>query len=84
MGPLDNAAIPAVPTPVRLRDAKRPVDVRNSASIVLDRDAVLHLVDPEDLGIAAVAAQFVVLAHDQRLIVRARVADDAALAPSSW
>src|SRR5256885_8917278 len=38
-----------------------------SAGVLLDRDAVVHLVDAEDLGVAAVAAELVVLAHDQRL-----------------
>src|SRR5256885_10835499 len=38
-----------------------------SAGVLLDRDAVVHLVDAHDLGVAAVAAELVVLAHDQRL-----------------
>jgi len=32
----------------------------------LDRDAVVHVVDPHDLRLAAVAAQLVVLTHDER------------------
>src|SRR5262245_27472478 len=35
--------------------------------VLLDRHPVVHLVDPEDLRLAAVAAKFVILAHDQRL-----------------
>jgi hypothetical protein len=30
-------------------------------------DAVVHLVDPEDLRVSAVGTQFVILAHDERL-----------------
>src|SRR5262245_45526 len=45
---------------------KRPVSER-SARVRLDRDAVVHLVDAQNLGVAAVAAELVVLAHDQRL-----------------
>jgi hypothetical protein len=30
-------------------------------------DAVIHLVDAEDLRLAALGAEFVVFAHDQRL-----------------
>src|SRR5439155_15900046 len=33
----------------------------------LDRDAVVHLVDAKDLSFAAVAAELVIFAHDQRL-----------------
>src|SRR4249920_2291480 len=40
---------------------------RRSAGVVLDRNAVVHLVDPENLGIPAVTAELVVLAHDERL-----------------
>src|SRR5262249_51453937 len=35
--------------------------------VLLDWHAVVHLVDPEDLRIAAVTAKLVVLAHDERL-----------------
>src|SRR3954468_21238763 len=38
-----------------------------SARVLLDFDPVVHLIDAEDLGVAAVAPQLVVLAHDQRL-----------------
>src|SRR4051812_29934535 len=38
-----------------------------SARVLLDRHAVVHLVDAEDLRVAAVSAELVVLAHDQRL-----------------
>src|SRR5262245_46003143 len=34
---------------------------------MLDRDAVIHLVDAEDLAVAVVRAELVVLAHDERL-----------------
>jgi hypothetical protein len=37
------------------------------ARILFDGDAVVHLVDAEDLGLPAIAAKFVILAHDQRL-----------------
>src|SRR5437867_9798299 len=35
--------------------------------VLLDGDAVVHLIDPHDLSVAAVAAKFVILAHDQGL-----------------
>src|SRR5437773_12524663 len=35
--------------------------------VLLDRDAVVHLIDPENLRFTAVAAELVVLAHDQGL-----------------
>src|SRR6185312_5221491 len=38
-----------------------------SVGVLLDGYAVVHLVDPEDLGVAAVRAELVVLAHDERL-----------------
>src|SRR6185503_4451114 len=38
-----------------------------SAGVLLDFDPVVHLIDPQNLGIAAVAAQFVIFAHDQGL-----------------
>src|SRR5712671_4904220 len=38
-----------------------------SAGVLLDRHAVVHLVDTQDLRVAAVTTQFVVLAHDQGL-----------------
>src|SRR6476659_9474355 len=36
-------------------------------SILLDRHAVVHFIYAENLGFPAVAAKFVILAHDQRL-----------------
>src|SRR5512147_3095649 len=38
-----------------------------SAVVLLNRQAVVHLVHSQDLRLAAVAAELVVLAHDQRL-----------------
>src|SRR3954470_16316381 len=38
-----------------------------SARVLLDFNAVVHLVDAQNLGVAAVAPELVVLAHDQRL-----------------
>ena len=38
-----------------------------SAGVLLDFDPVVHLVDAQNLRVAAVAAQFVVLAHDEGL-----------------
>src|ERR1700737_2684042 len=38
-----------------------------SAAVLLDFDAVVHLIDSQDLRVAAVASQLVVLAHDQGL-----------------
>src|SRR5262249_27367049 len=38
-----------------------------SVRVRLDGHAVVHLVHPQDLRVAAIAAQFVILAHDQRL-----------------
>src|SRR3954471_71007 len=38
-----------------------------SAGVLLDLDAVVHLIDAKNLGVAAVAPQFVILAHDERL-----------------
>src|SRR5947207_11902963 len=35
--------------------------------VLLDGDAVVHLIDPHDLSLSAVAAKFVILTHDQRL-----------------
>src|SRR5262245_59855522 len=40
---------------------------KNSASILFDWDPVVHLIDAEDLGFPAIAAEFVILAHDQGL-----------------
>src|SRR5262249_55755443 len=38
-----------------------------SVRVLFDRDAVVHLVDAQNLRLAAVAAELVVLAHDERL-----------------
>src|SRR5665213_3939427 len=38
-----------------------------STRVLLDRHAVVHLVNAKNLRVAAVAAQFVVFAHDERL-----------------
>src|SRR5262249_55923946 len=38
-----------------------------SARVLFDGHAVVHLVDAKDLRIPAIAAEFVILAHDQRL-----------------
>src|SRR5688572_290986 len=38
-----------------------------SACVLLDRHSVVHLIDAQDLGVAAVTAKLVVLAHDERL-----------------
>src|SRR5580704_9062901 len=38
-----------------------------SVRVLFDRHAVVHFVDAEDLRVAAVGAQLVVFAHDQRL-----------------
>src|SRR4029453_10758005 len=40
---------------------------RKSMSILLDRHAVVHLIYAENLGFPAVAAKFVILAHDPGL-----------------
>src|ERR1700722_10536302 len=37
------------------------------ARVLLDRHAVVHLVDPQDLRFTAVAAELVILAHDEGL-----------------
>src|SRR2546425_1052377 len=39
---------------------------RRSMRILFDRHSVVHLVDAHDLGVAAVAAQLVIFAHDER------------------
>src|SRR5256885_1214909 len=41
--------------------------VEGSTRVLLDRDAVVHLIDAQNLGFAAVATQFVILAHNERL-----------------
>src|SRR5436305_1173290 len=38
-----------------------------SVGVLLDRDPVVHLVHSQDLRVAAVGTEFVILAHDQRL-----------------
>src|SRR5690242_20202043 len=38
-----------------------------SVRVLFDFYSVIHLIDAQNLGIAAVTSQFVVLAHDQRL-----------------
>src|SRR5580765_7750958 len=38
-----------------------------SGGVLLDRHAVVHLIDAKDLRIPAVTAEFVILAHDERL-----------------
>src|SRR6185437_9363405 len=38
-----------------------------SVRVLFDRHAVVHLVDTQNLRIATIAAQLVILAHDQRL-----------------
>src|SRR6478672_8877404 len=47
--------------------AKYRSAVRKLSRVVLDGDAVIHLIDAQDLRVAAVAAQLVVFAHDQGL-----------------
>src|SRR5262249_52973471 len=40
---------------------------RGLVRVLLDRDAVVHLIDAENLRVAALASELVVLAHDERL-----------------
>ena len=54
-----------LPTATDDRDCRPSTEV--SIEILLDGNAVVHLVDAEDLRVAAVAAELVVLAHDERL-----------------
>src|SRR5688572_27060036 len=54
-------------TPVERRFEKRNRIRLALAGVLLDGDAVVHLVNPQDLGVPAVAAELVILAHDEGL-----------------
>src|SRR5262245_61770787 len=51
----------------RFRNAKSADSSRNLPCVLLDGHAVVHLVDAKDLRLAAIGAQLVVFAHDERL-----------------
>src|SRR5262245_53424230 len=44
----------------------RKAVAKTSAGVLLDRDAVVHLVHAQNLQVARVAPELVILAHDQR------------------
>src|SRR5262245_17565382 len=51
-----------------------------SVCVLLDGNAVVHLVDPQDLRLATIAAELVILAHDERFnrLGRANLRTEAA------